>query len=126
MSKSHPFLSLFDLLILFNHLGIKLEQLFQPFGVVSEAAADVDAFQHFIIAFVRLPQVGGHVVGSYRSAMVAGKCASLASRMFSAQRVRSALFLSVSVGTGKLFHPIVPLYDKSVRILTQTVAIQTQ
>ena len=37
--------------------------------------------------------------------MVAGKCASRASRMSSAQRVRSALFFSVSVGTGKVFQP---------------------
>src|SRR3546814_269920 len=43
--------------------------------------------------------------------------------MSSAQRVRSALFFSVRVGTGKVFHPRVLEYAKSVRVLPHTVAI---
>ena len=58
--------------------------------------------------------------------MVAGKCASRARRMVSAQAVRSDLFFPVRIGTGKLFQPIVPEYDKSVRIRTHTVEIQIQ
>ena len=46
-----------------GHLGVKLEQLFQPLGVVPEAAADIDALQHLVVALMRLAQVGGHVVG---------------------------------------------------------------
>ena len=49
--------------------------------------------------------------------MVAGKCASRASRISSAQRVRSALFFSVSGGTGKVFQPSVLEYEKSVFML---------
>ena len=41
----------------------RVEQLFQPLGVVLEAAADVDALQHLVVALMRLAQVGGHVVG---------------------------------------------------------------
>ena len=39
--------------------------------------------------------------------MVAGKWCSRASKISSAQRVKSALFFSVSVGTGKVFQPSV-------------------
>ena len=35
-----------------RHLGIKLKQFFQPFGVVLEAAANVNALQRFVVAFV--------------------------------------------------------------------------
>ena len=46
-----------------GHLGVKLEQLFQPLGIVAEAAADIDALQHLVVALMRLAQVGGHVLG---------------------------------------------------------------
>ena len=46
-----------------SHPGIKLKQLFQPLGVILEAAADVDALQRFIVALVGFAQVGGHVAG---------------------------------------------------------------
>ena len=48
--------------------------------------------------------------------MVAGKCASRASRMFSAQAVRSALFCSVSLGSGKVFQYSIPL-DGEIEII---------
>ena len=46
-----------------GHLGVKLEQLFQPLGVVAEAAADIDALKHLVVALMRLAQIGGHVLG---------------------------------------------------------------
>ncbi len=46
-----------------GHLRIHLEQLFQPLGVVAEAAADIDAFQHLVIALMRGAEVGGHFFG---------------------------------------------------------------
>ena len=45
-----------------DHLGVQLEQLFQPLGVVAEAPADVDALQRLVVALVRFAQVGGHFV----------------------------------------------------------------
>ena len=45
---------------LFSHPGIHLKQLLQPFGVVFEAAAYVDAFDDFVIAVVGGAQVVGH------------------------------------------------------------------
>lgn len=58
--------------------------------------------------------------------MVAGKCASRASRISSAQWVKSFLFFSVSFGSGKVFQPNVFEYLKSVFNFPQTVAIQTR
>src|SRR5215831_11472513 len=46
--------------------------------------------------------------------------------MPSAHRVRSVLFLSVNVGTGKVFQPSVLEYLYRVSSLPQTVAIQTK
>jgi hypothetical protein len=45
------------------HFGIKLEDFFEAFGVVFEAATDVDAFEDFVVAFVGFAQVGGHGFG---------------------------------------------------------------
>ena len=57
---------------------------------------------------------------------MAGKWASRASRIFSAARVRSSLFLVVNFGTGKVFHPIVLEYLKSVFSFPPTVAIHVR
>jgi hypothetical protein len=46
-----------------GHFGIKLEEFFESFSVVFEAATDVDALEDFVVAFVGLAQVGGHVFG---------------------------------------------------------------
>ena len=46
-----------------GHLGIHVEQLLQPFGVVLEAPADVDAFQGFVVAVVGGTEVCGHGLG---------------------------------------------------------------
>ena len=46
-----------------GHFRVKLEQLFQPLGVVLEPAADIDALQHLVVALMRRAQVGGHGVG---------------------------------------------------------------
>ena len=35
-----------------DHFGVEFEQLFQPFGVIAEAPADIDAFQRLIIAIM--------------------------------------------------------------------------
>lgn len=40
-------------LFLGRHFSIHLEQRFEPFGVVFEAAADVDPFERFVVAIVR-------------------------------------------------------------------------
>ena len=61
--RSPPPLRLLGRSVRCGHLGVQLEQLFQPLGVVAEAAADVDALQHLVVALVRLAQVGGHIVG---------------------------------------------------------------
>ena len=46
---------------MFNgHFGVEVKQLFQPFGIIFEAAAYVDALQHFVIAIMRMAQVFGH------------------------------------------------------------------
>jgi hypothetical protein len=47
-----------------GHFSIKLKQLFQPLGVVFEAATDVDAFEHFIISIVCFTQIFRHFIGS--------------------------------------------------------------
>ena len=49
----------------------------------------------------------GHIVGIVEIGNGRWEMASRASRMSSAQRVRSALFFSVSGGTGKVFQPSV-------------------
>jgi hypothetical protein len=103
-----------------SHLGIEVEQLLQPLGVVLEAATDVDALQHFVIALMRRAQVSGHglgviEVGNGRREMMLPRQQDVL-----AQRVRSSLFFSVSVGTGKVFQPRVLEYEKSVFILPQT------
>lgn len=46
-----------------GHLRIHLGQLFQPFGVVLKAAADVDAFEDHVVAVVGGAQVFGHLFG---------------------------------------------------------------
>src|SRR6185312_5113306 len=43
-----------------GHRGVQLEQLLQPFGVVAEAATEVDALQHLVVALVSLAQISGH------------------------------------------------------------------
>src|SRR5579875_3854914 len=45
-----------------GHPGVKLEQLFQPLGVVAEAAPDIDAFQDLVVPLMRRAQIGGHRV----------------------------------------------------------------
>jgi hypothetical protein len=75
-----------------RHLGVKLKQLFQPLGVVLEAAADVDALQHFVVALVGMSQVVRHGVRVVQVGDGGGEMRFAASRMSSAQRVRSALF----------------------------------
>src|SRR3546814_16825431 len=42
-------------------LGVEVEQLFQPFGVVLEAPPDIDAFQHLVVALVGFAKIGGHL-----------------------------------------------------------------
>src|SRR3546814_9804093 len=44
-----------------GHLGVEVEQLFQPFGVVLEAPPDIDAFQHLVVALVGFAKIGGHL-----------------------------------------------------------------
>src|SRR5882757_4389759 len=44
-------------------LGVEFKQLFQPFGVVAKAAADVDALKHLVVAVMGFAQVGGHRLG---------------------------------------------------------------
>ena len=44
-------------------LGVEVEQLFQPLGIVLEATTDVNALQHLVVAIMRRTQVGGHGVG---------------------------------------------------------------
>lgn len=51
------------LYLFIGHLGIQLKQLLEPFGVVFETATDVDALQHFIVAFVGGAKVIRHGVG---------------------------------------------------------------
>ncbi len=46
-----------------RHLRVHLEQFFQPLGVVLEAAADIDAFQHLVVAVMRGAKVVGHLCG---------------------------------------------------------------
>ena len=46
-----------------RHLGVHVEQFLQQLGVVLEAAADIDALQHFVIALMGMAQVFGHGVG---------------------------------------------------------------
>jgi hypothetical protein len=47
-----------------GHFGIQLKQFFQPFGVVFEAATDVDSIEHLIISIVCFTQIFGHFIGS--------------------------------------------------------------
>jgi hypothetical protein len=49
--------------LLGGHFGIQLEEFFEAFGVVFEAATDVDAFKHFVVKVVGFSEVGGHVLG---------------------------------------------------------------
>ena len=42
-----------------GHFGVEFEQLFEAFGVVFEAAADVDAFQDLVVSIVRGAKVSG-------------------------------------------------------------------
>lgn len=76
--------------------GVQLEQFFQPFGIVFDAAAEIDAFQHLVVAFVGVAQV---LFGLYRSAMacclwhtlLVATNAATALRSWSAQRQQLAL-----------------------------------
>jgi len=43
-----------------GHARVKVEQFFEAFGVVLEAAADIDAFQYLVVALVRVTKVGRH------------------------------------------------------------------
>lgn len=43
-----------------RHPPVHLEQFFRPVGVVAEAAANVDTFQHLVVVVVRSAEVGGH------------------------------------------------------------------
>ena len=69
----------FDGRFLCSHFALEGEEFFQALGVVFEAAADVDAFQDFVVAFVRVAQVfrhraGGVEVGDgFREVHFAGK-----------------------------------------------------
>src|SRR5699024_10924265 len=54
------------------------------------------------------------------SAILAWEWVSRASRIFSALRVKSSLFFCVGSGMGKVFHPKVLEYRKSVFIFPQT------
>ena len=45
-----------------GHLGVEGEEGFEAFGIVFEAAAEVDAFEGFVVAVVGGAQVGGHFV----------------------------------------------------------------
>ena len=45
------------------HLGIHLKQFFEPFGIIFEAAAYIDALKHFVIMGMSRTQVFGHGVG---------------------------------------------------------------
>src|SRR3546814_15395089 len=39
-----------------GHFGVKIELLFQPFGIVAEPPSDIDALQNFVVALVRFSQ----------------------------------------------------------------------
>ena len=47
-----------------GHLGVEFQELFQPFGVVLEAAAEVDALERLVVALEGFAEVGGHFTGS--------------------------------------------------------------
>src|SRR3546814_18630404 len=42
-------------------LGVEVEQLFQPSGVVLEAPPDIDTFQHLVVALAGFAKIGGHL-----------------------------------------------------------------
>src|SRR3546814_14295069 len=46
-----------------GHLGIEVEQLFQPLGIVAKPPPDIDAFQHLVVALMGFAQIGGHLFG---------------------------------------------------------------
>src|SRR6266496_4122931 len=45
-----------------GHFGVEIEELFQALGIVFEAATDINALQHFVVALMRLAQIRGHVI----------------------------------------------------------------
>src|SRR3546814_8198571 len=56
LSRCRPCLPLLGCSRRRGHFGVKIEQLFQPFGIVAEPPSDIDALQHFVVAFVRFSQ----------------------------------------------------------------------
>ena len=109
-----------------SHLGVEFEQLFQPLGVVPEAAADVDALQHLVVALVRLAQVGGHglgivEIGDRRREM---RLARQQDVLGAAGQVGFVLLGERGNGKGVPAEGIGVARNRS-RIRTQTVAIQT-
>ena len=110
-----------------GHLGVEIEQLFQPLGIVLEAAADIDALQHLVVALMRRAQVGGHVVGIVeigdgrremvlaRQQDVLGAARQVGLVLFGERRERETCSSRVYWSS-----------ENRVRILPQTVAIQTR
>lgn len=43
--------------LLAGHLGIELEKLLEPFGVVTELPSNVDPLQHFVITLMCMTKV---------------------------------------------------------------------
>ena len=47
-----------------RHPCVEFKELFEPLGVILEPATDVDAFQHLVVALMRMAQVFRHFPGS--------------------------------------------------------------
>jgi len=78
------------------------------------------------LALVRRSQIGWHAVRLVEIGDCSWEVTFARQKDVSAQRVRSSLFLSVSVGTRNVFQPSVLEYLYRVSSLPQTVAIQTR
>src|SRR3546814_6023682 len=57
LSRCRPCLPLLGCSRRRGHFGVKIEQLFQPFGIVAEPPSDIDALQNFVVALVRFSQI---------------------------------------------------------------------
>src|SRR3546814_19085876 len=60
LSRCRPCLPLLGCSRRRGHFGVKIEQLFQPFGIVAEPPSDIDALQNFVVALVRFSQIDRH------------------------------------------------------------------
>ena len=110
----------------FTHVDVKLEELLQPFRVVTEVAADVDALENLVVTLMRCAEILRHLRGivEFGDRRREVRLAREQNVLGAGGEVGSVLLRQV--GTGKVFQPSVFEYLKSVFSLPQTVADPNQ